>query len=102
MVAIHSVVSEPPAHRRTKPPHLLPYCGCAGAITAPRCLVKLHKEESFEWKILMRARKSKDKFTPWKKLDGNEFGIQNSMNLHVWFPISSGKEVPLSFSQALT
>ncbi|WZY93512.1 hypothetical protein YC2023_065841 [Brassica napus] len=40
----------------------------------------------------MRARKSKDKFTPWKKLDGNEFGIQNSMNLHVWFPISSGKE----------
>ncbi|WZZ00796.1 hypothetical protein YC2023_073124 [Brassica napus] len=50
----------------------------------------------------MRARKSKDKFTPWKKLDGNEFGIQNSMNLHVWFPISSGKEVPLSFSQALT
>ncbi|CAG7872688.1 unnamed protein product [Brassica rapa] len=41
----------------------------------------------------MRARKSKDKFTPWKKLDGNEFGIQNSMNLHVWFPISSGKEM---------
>ncbi|CAN7046009.1 unnamed protein product [Brassica rapa subsp. trilocularis] len=47
----------------------------------------------------MRARKSKDKFTPWKKLDGNEFGIQNSMNLHVWFPISSGKEPSSSFSE---
>ncbi|XP_013613558.1 PREDICTED: poly(A) polymerase I isoform X2 [Brassica oleracea var. oleracea] len=53
-------------------------CGCVGAIAAPRNLVKPRKEES-SGKEIRGGRKSKDKTTPWKKLDANEFGIQRSM-----------------------
>ncbi|KAH0878690.1 hypothetical protein HID58_066084 [Brassica napus] len=53
-------------------------CGCVGAIAAPRNLVKPRKEES-SGKDIRGGRKSKDKTTPWKKLDANEFGIQRSM-----------------------
>ncbi|KAG2269726.1 hypothetical protein Bca52824_064281 [Brassica carinata] len=53
-------------------------CGCVGAIAAPRNLVKPRKEES-RGKDVSGERKSKDKTTPWKKLDANEFGIQRSM-----------------------
>ncbi|KAH0911337.1 hypothetical protein HID58_034658 [Brassica napus] len=53
-------------------------CGCVGAIAAPRNLVKPRKEES-SGKDIKGGRKSKDKTTPWKKLDANEFGIQRSM-----------------------
>ncbi|KAG2247843.1 hypothetical protein Bca52824_087471 [Brassica carinata] len=55
------------------------HCGCVGAITSPRSLVKPRKEESCgEMNDFSGARKSKDMLMPWKKLDANEFGIQRS------------------------
>ncbi|XP_010538159.1 PREDICTED: uncharacterized protein LOC104812601 isoform X2 [Tarenaya hassleriana] len=51
--------------------HTVGHCGCVGAVASPSKTVKPRKEQNHG--------KSREKSSPWKKLDANGLGIRKSM-----------------------